>query len=393
MSPSSTSSSDPPRGRPQPEEAATAKASDERAETPTGATVSDERPEGPTRATATNERAESPTTAASSSRRALLLCIGLLLLLEVGAARRDWLWRIDPRRPVGILLEVEDRIIAPAGDLRVVVLGSSVMRDALLPRVFEQAAGLPEGSAVNTSLPNATPFDFVLLYERNRAAFRRARLMLVGVEEWFLFEEPDVSERYHRWASLSERLADYEGSARLPLLVSWVWQTYAARQSLAIEGLAAALRGERADVIGDDGRTRWRPQEQAVGPESFPMAAYEARLRERRWRDPQVRYLAELATLATADELPLVLVRMPMRATAMAARERVDPGAEPRLQEALQAARRAAPATRVLDLPVGGPIGLGDRHFLDERHLGTDGAVIFSPFLAEWALRLYDLGS
>lgn len=320
------------------------------------------------------------------------MCLGLLLLLEFGAARRDWLWRIDPRRPVGILLAVEDEIIAPADDLRVVALGSSVMRDALLPRLFEQAAGLPDGTVINTSLPNATPFDFVLLYERNRDAFTTARLLLVGVEEWFLFEEPDVSERYHRWASLSERLADYDGAARLPLVASWVWQTYAARHAMAIEGIAAALRDRRADVIGDDGRTRWRPEEQAMGPQDFPMAGYEERLRSRIWRDRQVGYLVELAELASADGLPLVLIRMPMRAAATATRERLDPEAEGRLQQALRAPRDAAPTTRILDLPVGGPIGLREAHFLDERHLGTDGAAVFTRFLADWSAREFDLG-
>jgi hypothetical protein len=324
----------------------------------------------------------------TSGRRALLLCLGLLLLLELGAARRDWVWRLDPRRPVGIMLAVEDEIIAPAADdARVIALGSSVMRDALLPRAFEEAAGLPPGSVLNTSLPNATPFDFVLLYRRNRAVFAHARLLLVGVEDWYFYEEPGVSERYHRWASLSERLADYTGAQRLPVLVSWLWQTYAARQAFTIQGIT----GEIPAVIGPDGRTRWRPEEQESGPESFDLSQYEARLRAREWRDRQVRYLLQLLQLAAADRVPVLVLRMPMRDQAFELRARVDPEAEERLQDVLAQVRGAAGAPTLLDLPTAAAAGLQPTDFLDERHLGTSGARRFSSFLAGWAAERYAL--
>ena len=368
---------------------------------PSSTSSSDESPE-----TATDERRpvpdarepERPGTEARersgfspSDKRALLVFLGILLLLEFGAARRDWVWRLDPRRPVGILLAVEDEIIRPAGDARVVVLGSSVMRDALLPRVFEEAAGLPAGSVLNTSLPNATPFDFVLMYQRNRRAFADAELLLVGIEDWFFYEEPGVSERYHRWATLEDRFADYTGAERLPLLVSWLWKTYAARRAFALDGLSAALQGERAEVIGDDGRTRWRPEERAQGTETFDLAHYEARLRERQWRDRQVRYLGELLELAAEDGVPMVMVRMPMRAAAFRLRGQVDAEAESRLQSALATAQSTPAPAGLLDFATGAEVGLEDRYFLDERHLGTRGAEIFSRYLAGWAMATYDL--
>jgi hypothetical protein len=370
MSRSSTSSSEP----------GTASTDEGRAAPPAGASGSD--PQGAS--------ANAPLISVAG-RRALLLCLALLLLVEVGAARRDWAWRIDPRRPVGIMLAVEDEIIAPADDARVILVGSSVMRDALLPRVFEQAAGLPRGSVLNTSLPNATPFDFVLLYERNREVFAHARLLVIGVEDWYFYEEPGVPERYQRWASLQDRLADYSGRARLPVLVSWLWQTYAARQALAFDGIAAALRGDRAEVIGDDGRTRWRAEEQALGSDAFDLRAYEARLRERRWSDQQVRYLRRLLQLAASDRVPVLVVRLPMRAAAFALRRRIDPEAEDRLQQALREAGVGDGAVRLLDVPVGDTAGLEERHFLDERHLGTRGADVFTRYLATYAATEYDL--
>lgn len=317
----------------------------------------------------------------SSGRRAVLLCLAILLILEFGAARRDWLWKLDPRRPVGILLAVEEQLIEPVDEPRVVILGSSVVRDAILPRLFEQVAGLPRGSVLNTSLPNATPFDFVLLYERNRQRLARSRLLIVGVEEWYFYEEPGIPERYHRWATLQQRFADYEGSQRLPLLVSWVWKTYAARNVLSFE---AATGAADVAVIGNDGRTRWRAEEQATGSADFDLSAYEARLHERQWRDRQTTYLQQLVGLAAADGLPLLIVRMPLRAAAQATRGRLDPGAEERLQEALATAGDAA---RLLDLPAAPDAGLQEQHFLDERHLGTTGAEVFTRFLADWTVQ------
>ncbi len=363
-----------------------------------------------------DEPAERTPRISSSGKRALALCLGVLLLLELGAARQDWLWKLDPRRPVGILLAVEDEIIAPAHDVRVAALGSSVMRDALLPREFEDAATLPEGSVLNLSLPNATPFDLALLYERNRERLATTRLLLVGIEDWFFYEEAGVSERYHRWATLNDRLTDYQGAARLPLLVSWAWKTYAARQAFAADGLAAAISGDRAEVIGADGRTRWRPEEQEVGPDAFDLAPYEARLRERVFHDRQARHLLRLVELAAADGIPVLVVRMPMRASAFRLRDRVDPAAESRLQGVLggvvgnavgaagasvagdtgdaretRGNRATSGSTSLLDIPIGTGVGLEERHFLDERHLGTVGGSVFTSYLASWAGTRYDL--
>ena len=357
--------------------------------------------EGPGSSPATQPADPSPSTApADSSRapllstagkRALLLSTAILLVLEFGIARTDWVWRLDPRRPVGIMLAVEEEIVAPSTDPRVVILGSSVMRDAVLPGVFEGAAGLPGGSVLNTSLPNATPFDFVVFYERNREALRGTRLLIVGVEDWYFYEEPSVSERYHRWASLGDRWSDYRGSERLPLLVSWIWKTYAARQAFALDGLAAAARGERADVIGDDRRVQWRPRDEQLGADDFDLAPYEARLRGRQWRDRQSGYLVELVGLAAADNLPVVIVRMPMRRAAFRLRTQIDPGAESRLQGVFAEVQQVEAPSGILDLPSGETAGLEDRYFLDERHLGTRGAEMFSRFLAGWAAEQYDL--
>ena len=326
-----------------------------------------------------------------AGKRGLLVCLAILLLIEVAVARPDWAWRLDPRRPVGILLEVEEKLLAPVETPRVVVLGSSVMRDGLLPRAFETSAGLPSGAIVNASLPNATPFDFCLLYERNREKIAQSRLLVAGIEDWYFYEEPGVSERYHRWASLSQRWRDYAGMERAPLIVSWLWKTYAARQALAFDAIVASVRGERADVIGDDGRVRWRPEEVDMGPESFDLAGYEARLREREWRDRQARYLRELGELAAEDHVPLVVVRMPMRARAFELRKRVSPDAEPRLQDVLATLRAGADAPTVLDIPTGEPAGLEERHFLDERHLATEGARRFTRYLAAWVAGEYAL--
>jgi len=375
MSPSSTSSSDGPERSPHSGRPATADAESGEVNGTSGGT--DAGAEGPR--------------ISRSSKRALLLCLGVLLALEIGVARTDWVWELDPRRPVGVFLAVEDEIIAPADDLRVVVLGSSVMRDAIVPRAFEAAAGLPEGSVLNTSLPNATPFDFVVLYERNRAQLSRARLLIVGIEDWYFYEEPGISERYHRWATLSDRLTDYGGSDRLSLMVSWIWKTYAARHAFALDGIAAALRGNLPEVVGADGRVQWRPEEGALGAESFDLGAYEARLRERVWRDRPVRYLRGLLEAAAADDVPVVSVRMPIRAEAYRLRDRIDPEAEARLRGSLATAQEADAASGLLDFPSGESAGLEERHFLDERHLGTQGAEVFTRYLAEWAARNYDL--
>jgi hypothetical protein len=170
-----------------------------------------------------------------------------------------------------------------------------------------------------------------------------------------------------------------------------VWKTYAARQAFALDGIVASLRGERAQVIGDDGRTRWRPEEKEMGPESLSLSPYEARLRERHWRDRQVHYLRQLLEIAGTDALPVVVARMPMRDAAFRLRARVDPGAESRLLAALATAREAGASATLLNVPTGVAIGIDDRFFLDERHLATAGARLFTRHVAGWATAQYEL--
>lgn len=85
------------------------------------------------------------------------------------------------------------------------------------------------------------------------------------------------------------------------------------------------------------------------------------------------------------------MVRMPMRATAFRLRGQVEAEAEARPQNALATLQGPAAPSGLLDFPTGAAVGLEDRYFLDERHLGTRGARIFSSYLGGWAAGEYDL--
>ncbi|MEZ4474741.1 MAG: hypothetical protein R3F60_28925 [bacterium] len=311
--------------------------------------------------------------------KAARLCLAILLLVELGVARPDWLWKLVPRSGAGIIDVLEARVIAHADAPRIVVLGSSRVRDALSPRDLERALGLSTGAVLNLALTSGTPFDALTLYRRNRATLRKAKFLLVGVEDWYLNGAMVPTERDRRFATLAERWGDWDGELRLSLLLGFVWRTYDARDVIRETLQAVARRGVRDVPLGPDGRLRWRADDPQTGPVDVDVVTeLDGFFREDRPGQGRVAQLDRLIALARADGVEVRLLRVPWRDAYLDARRTRHPAADARWRAYVDGLSPPA-----LGAERASAIGLLPTDFVDYGHLAGRGATLFASLVAD----------
>jgi len=98
--------------------------------------------------------------------------------------------------------EVLPRFPAP----QAVLLGSSRVRRAVVPRLLDEQLNLPPNSTLNAGLASGRVYEALYLYERNRAQLKTARLVILNVDEWHLSSGWRLGSLYETRAPWAERL-------------------------------------------------------------------------------------------------------------------------------------------------------------------------------------------
>jgi hypothetical protein len=312
--------------------------------------------------------------------RGLLAAVALLLVFEAFVSRRDWIWAREPCSDAGIVDAIEAVAVRGCAEPRVVFLGSSRLRDAIAPREFERHLGLPAGSVLNLGLTGGQPFDSDLLYRRNRDVLRRAALVVVGVEDWYLNVRIRPGERDRRFASFDERLHGYRWQQSAELLCGWLWRTYDARDALRrwLTGAGSA----DALPFSADGRVKWR-EETETGPETVDVVpAVEYYFRHCEVGDLRLRQFAELLDEIEGDGPRVAVIQVPWRDAYLAERERLAPQVGRAYEAALDALERSRPNTPFLLFGRASELGIAPNRFYDYGHLTTAGAREFTRIVA-----------
>lgn len=323
-------------------------------------------------------------------RSGLGVALLLLGLVEFGMARQEWLWDFEPRSNSGIVDVLEDDVIEAAEDPRVVIMGSSRIRDAVAPRLAEDMLGLPTGSVLNLGLTGGTAFDAVKLYERNRAKLSQADVVVLAVEMGNFLADPVPSPRVRRFATFEERLA-WEGESRASLIIGYFWRTYDARGQLT--ALAdRIIRGQSTEApIAEDGRVVWRDPE-AENPSEVDSGAFaDLFFAGRAVGEGYLPYVESLVSYLRADGVALVLVHVPTSdeyADVVAANYPLISENFTEVLSQLEGVRAIDHKERASHVP-----GLEDSHFYDYGHLTDEGAVLttryYAGFLADTFPRLF----
>ena len=179
--------------------------------------------------------------------------------MEILVARTTPIYRVTPNGELEILYRNEELVIRPNPQARIVIMGTSRGRAALLPTRIEEGIGAGRGEVINTSMGGVHIQDALWLYERNRAALSRARLVVVQADPFQFSVGIKPNARFRKLATLSQRLA-YSGTWRWRLLLDMIYST-----DVAIPHVTELLR-----VVA---RTRRLPE--TIGLDPYGRAAYD----------------------------------------------------------------------------------------------------------------------
>jgi hypothetical protein len=312
--------------------------------------------------------------------RAVWLALAILLAVEFGLARQDWVWSWVPASNSGVVDAMESQVIAQAPAPQVLLMGSSRIRDGVAPRLLEQELGLPEGSALNLGLTRGTPYDAALLYRRNRDRFRGADLLVVGVEDWSFNAALSPNERYRRFASLPQRVGVYDEDWTRSLVAGWFWRTYDAQGPLR-RLLKSAVKGRKSKLpLAEDGRVKWRAKEKEVGPAqvdvSLDLKRFYRGYTRRQGLEDQLR---DLVAMAREDDTQVILVQVPLRDAYLEQARQEYP-------EGLALYREALASFEGVPQEIwwgSSALGIQQDWFYDYGHLTPPGAAVFTAALAE----------
>lgn len=90
---------------------------------------------------------------------------------------------------------------------KILFMGSSRIRDSLVPKQLDRFLNLPEGSTANLGMNGTRVFESINLYDRNEAQLSHAKWVFLNVDEWHLSAGARISNSvYELNGPLFERL-------------------------------------------------------------------------------------------------------------------------------------------------------------------------------------------
>jgi hypothetical protein len=280
---------------------------------------------------------------------------------------------------VGAFFAIEREILAHAPPPTIVFVGSSRARDAVAPRQLEAALGLPHGAVLNLAFTGGTPYEALLFFQRHDALLRGARVLVIGVEDWYWNDGFPPSQVERAFATFRTRWNWFRRRGQLGDLVGGLWRSYEYQEPLMRWGISF-VRGVHRQTIVED-RVTWRTASQVsdIGPERIdPTPALEDLMQSYRAGSAYEESLRELVTIARSNHTRVVLTQIPLRSQYYDALERRFPTAQPHMRRRVAAIADES-GTTVRLFARGSDIGIPDDRFYDYGHLTEDGCRRMIP--------------
>jgi hypothetical protein len=137
----------------------------------------------------------------------LLAVAGIVVLLETAM-------RLTPERAIipGKSRQAEMRfletdVLEKFPEPKIVLLGSSRIRRAVVPRLLDETLGLPQYSTMNLGLASGRLFEAQYFYEQNFDTLKSAKLVVLALDEWHLSTGWRLGSVYEFHAPWAERIA------------------------------------------------------------------------------------------------------------------------------------------------------------------------------------------
>ncbi|MCC7494493.1 MAG: hypothetical protein IT204_19200 [Fimbriimonadaceae bacterium] len=314
------------------------------------------------------------------------MAVALLVLVEFGLARQDWLWNWDAKGEAAPLWRLQRDLIDPSPAPTVLLFGSSRAQIDLVPAVLAAELGVAQASVYNLAISAGTPFDAWVVYRESRAKLRQAMVAVIGIDNWHVNAGFGVNPRDRRYADLPTRWRLFDGGNRLSLLTGYFWRTCDAQQPLRQFATSLGRRLPASLPELPDGR-RIPESSHIPGPtphvelpsELQLLSVVQAHYVNYRASDFRFRQLEQFLALAKADGLRTVVVTMPPTRPYLDLVEQRRPGALAWFDRAVDGIRGADRVWRCRDNLAA---GLALEAYYDGGHMNDVGAAAFSRSLA-----------
>jgi len=264
--------------------------------------------------TSSSERRE-PSLCASGLRPwGALWALLFLLVFEAAVARSDWFWTFPERSRSGAFYAVERRVMARRPNPKIVVVGSSRARDAVLPSALEHELGLVTGDVANLAMTSGSPLDARELLRRNPAYFAAVDLIIVGVEDWYFLDGRPMQERERLFADWSEQRDGWVQRGGWPRAL----REHGIKSLLGTRRMGAVIRAGpkafRRMPLDNEDRLAWRIGDVSTGPRELDVSRDVQRYYDgatvARYR---ITALRDLVTEGRRAGAHVVVVQIPLR--------------------------------------------------------------------------------
>ncbi|HLX59949.1 MAG TPA: hypothetical protein VKX17_01585 [Planctomycetota bacterium] len=277
--------------------------------------------------------------------KALLIAAALVLTLELALRLAPDRWLLPYSSRLGLALYMEHEVLPRFDHPQIAIFGTSRAADAFSPVTLDEALNLPPYSSVNLSIFSGRTNEWFNFYQRNRAKLSKVKVLVVAVDEWTFSsgvtadEQLSISAPFiERWNFVqtgeapphpeespdekSKRAAatlDYMRTRRNLLLVDWLFQMRMKLAYLPKSILVSLHLAQRHESIALDADRMVRSPGTEV--ESLKQAENSPISRERiknyykhfNSHPLYIAYFEELAALAKADGVRLLVLQMPNR--------------------------------------------------------------------------------
>lgn len=274
---------------------------------------------------------------------------------------------------VGAFKAIEQEVLQKAPPPEIVFMGSSRMRDAVEPRALEALLGLPRGGVLNLGLTGGMPYEAHRFYSDHRSLLRSARVLVVGVEDWYWNDGTARDQVERHFATMADRWQWFGEQRKLGDLVGGVWKTVELQEPL-VRFATSYVKGVKAVQFHED-RVAWRAASDVreVGPEQTDVAAaIEQSMQGFALGTIHEPPLRELVSKARADGLAVILTRLPLRRSYCDELDRRYPTIVPFMRERLDRIV-SEPGVQLVMYDAGDVLGIPEDRFYDYGHFTVDG--------------------
>ena len=268
---------------------------------------------------------------------------------------------------------------------RIVLLGSSRMRRAVVPRMLDELLELPKNSTINLGLSSGRIFEALWLYERNLPRLSSAKLVVLNIDEWQLSSGWLLGSLYEMHAPWRERLQFADGTGNKLILDGILSMRHKLKLLPNAISRALALHKSGRIELTFDENNQILPPPRKNKPEN-EAEKYQTEMRafyDRFEIHPVMEsHVEQLARRIAETGGRLVLMQLPNRDAYQALVNR---------EKGREYAQHVA-ALRALAQRIGVPLlfyehpsecGLNEESYEDYGHMNPDGAQAFTKFFAK----------